>query len=1041
VGAYSKLQNGGISVNRGWVLSVVILLSSLSYGQTRMEVSHPMREVAAQLQVRSAQATPITTLRVLAIMVEFQTDHTDQTTGDGSFQITGSAEQIDPPPHDSTYFKNKIRFVENYFRKVSNGNLTVAGLVLPQKIVLSKPMAEYSPPKTGTDNRKLAGLAIESWQRADSLHPEIDFSAYDVFVVFHAGAGRDIDLVSISGIDPTPYDIPSLYLDSTAFASALGLSSFSGIAVNGAVIKNTIILPETESRDISGTPLQLSMNGLFAASLGSFLGLPDLFDTKTGRSGIGQFGLMDGADIFAYSGLFPPEPSAWEKIYLGWVVPRIVQSPGGTLTLPAVGLTNTGQDVICKIPISQSEYFLLENRNRDPEGNGQTVTIAKNGIDISRHFEKDTIGFFYNAVNRDSLGSVIDFISGSLVDAENFDWALIGEMDGSGKYDGGGILIWHIDENIIQAGLRSNTVNADINHRGVALMEADGSKDIGQIYEDLTPGSGTENGSPLDCWFAGNPGTFYNNIGSLYKNIFDQNSFPNSNSNSGAASLITIKDFSARSATMTATVEIGSALLKRDGAVSRMFTHADSYPTSTKNHHLYFPAHDSVFAFQSNGRSLTNDASGLISNRKSDYGVAVYEQSTSEIAASVHDSALTIIRLDELQGPKLFDTTRVIGRRFSTSPCFLDSLSLLAGTESGVLYTFNLTGDTLSTQSFGTASISSLALLPVSSGGNEYFVAVGNRIYSKTSSNDLPSSSNSWILAATVSPKGNYVATAERNGHRLAAYNQSLSQKLFDANVFGAVLQEIAAADIDGDGEKDILVQSSTHLSAFNRTGILLDGFPIQVSGTNEFTGTPLVIDFNGDGKLEIIVCTLDGELWVYNRNGKLLPGFPIQGTSPGIVYPMAYTDSVQTEGIAFFSEQGSLDAFLTSTIMGANSFVWSQHLGDERHSNTEWTQTVSIPISPEFFPKSLVYNWPNPVYGRSTQIRYYTAEDANVTVTIIDLTGVKITELKGRGTAGMDSEISWNVSNIQSGIYLARIEAQGATHSETTVIKIAVVK
>jgi len=202
-----------------------------------------------------------------------------------------------------------------------------------------------------------------------------------------------------------------------------------------------------------------------------------------------------------------------------------------------------------------------------------------------------------------------------------------------------------------------------------------------------------------------------------------------------------------------------------------------------------------------------------------------------------------------------------------------------------------------------------------------------------------------------------------------------------------------------------------------------------------------LVIDFNGDGKLEIIVCTLDGELWVYNRNGKLLPGFPIQGTSPGIVYPMAYTDSVQTEGIAFFSEQGSLDAFLTSTIMGANSFVWSQHLGDERHSNTEWTQTVSIPISPEFFPKSLVYNWPNPVYGRSTQIRYYTAEDANVTVTIIDLTGVKITELKGRGTAGMDSEISWNVSNIQSGIYLARIEAQGATHSETTVIKIAVVK
>jgi len=35
-------------------------------------------------------------------------------------------------------------------------------------------------------------------------------------------------------------------------------------------------------------------------------------------------------------------------------------------------------------------------------------------------------------------------------------------------------------------------VNADIDHRGVELMEADGSKDIGQTYESLTPGSGTE---------------------------------------------------------------------------------------------------------------------------------------------------------------------------------------------------------------------------------------------------------------------------------------------------------------------------------------------------------------------------------------------------------------------------------------------------------------------------------------------------------------------------------------------------------------------
>jgi hypothetical protein len=974
-------------------------------------------------------------------MVEFQTDNIDQTTGNGMFQLAGSAAQIDPPPHDSAYFANKIRFVENYFRKVSHGKVTITGDVFGQRVTLSKAMAEYYTPITGSDNRKLAELAVESWSQANTDYPGINFSQYDVFVIFHAGAGRDIDLVSSLGINPTPYDIPSLYLDSTAFATALGQSSFPGI-VNGSV-KNTIILPETESRDISGEILQLSINGLFAASIGSYLGLPDLFDTKTGRSGIGQFGLMDGAGIFAFSGLFPPEPSAWEKIYLGWVVPKSIQSSGVTVSLPSVGLTNAGQDIIYKIPISQPEYFLLENRNRDPEGNGQTLTIVKNGADSSQYFRTDdTAGFTYYNVKK---------ISGSVVDVENFDWAVIGDMtDGTGNYDGGGILIWHIDENIIQAGLKSNTVNADIDHRGVELMEADGSKDIGQNYVLGDNGYGFENGSPLDCWFFGNPGTIYKNIGTLYKNIFDRNSIPNSNSHSGAASLITIKDFSARSPNMTATVEIGSPVLRRNPAFSRTFIHALTYPTATKNHHLYLPLNDSIFAFQSNGRSLTNDASGLLSDKKSSFGVAVYQQAGNEIVTSVQDSALTIYQLTSPHAQGAFDSvhifTRTIPERFTTSPCF-SSLSILStilvGTDSGRVYEFNINGDVVSRRFIRSEPITSLALLPTPSLSKpeEYFCTSGNHIYSERDSAELPVSASKWLLAAAVSPKGNYVAAAEKNGNKIVSFDRTLSQKLFEVNVPGSALQELAIADIDGDGEKDVIVQSATQISVLSRAGVVLDGFPIQVRGTNEFTGTPLVVDFDGDGKLEIITFTHDGEMWVYNRDGKLLTGFPIQATSPGKSFPVAYSDSSNTGGVAVLSENGSLDAFLTSTTFTAHSLVWWQHLGDERHSNAEWTQTASHPLSPEFLPKARIYNWPNPVYGRSTQIRYYTSEEANITVTILDLSGVKITELKGRGSAGMDSEISWDVSNIQSGVYLARVEARGASKSEVAIIKIAVVK
>jgi hypothetical protein len=298
------------------------------------------------------------------------------------------------------------------------------------------------------------------------------------------------------------------------------------------------------------------------------------------------------------------------------------------------------------------------------------------------------------------------------------------------------------------------------------------------------------------------------------------------------------------------------------------------------------------------------------------------------------------------------------------------------------------------------------------------------------------------MLAAAVSAKGNYVVAAEKNGNKLIAYNQSLSQKIFEINIVGSGILELAVADIDGDGEKDVIVQSTNSLSVMSRNGSMLDGFPVQARAGLEFTGTPLVIDFHGDAKQEIALITNDGEMWVYDRNGKLLSGFPVQVAAAGKAFPMAYTSLSNKLSIAVFSGNGSFDAFLTSSPITSTSFTWWQHLGDERHSNGDASiAPLGIPLSTEFFPKSRVYNWPNPVYGPSTQIRYFTSEDANVTITILDLSGKKITELSGHGLAGMDNEIPWNVSNIQSGVYLARVEARGASRSDVVIIKIAVVK
>jgi hypothetical protein len=1024
------MKNTGVYVIRIWAMVVFFLFIFSAIGQTQSKASHFLRKAKTPLHAQAIQSNPVDTIHILAVMVEFQTDHDERTTGDGTFQIEGTQEQIDPPPHDSAYFKNKIRFVENYFRKASHGKLTIDGDVLDKRIILSKPMTDYAPPTTGIDNSKLAALAEEAWTKVNIEYPGISFSRYNLFVLFHAGVGRDIDMVSILAYNPTPHDIPSLYLDSTAFAAARGEPSFNGL-VNG-FIKNTIILPETESRVIQNDTLQLSINGLFAASVGSYLGLPDLFDTKTGRSGIGQYGLMDGAGIFAYHGIFPPEPSAWEKIRLGWVVPQLVQN-STTVTLPAVGLTSTEQDVVYKIPISYSEYFLLENRNRDPEGNGQTLTIVKNGKDAYQYIPDDPTAFIYY----DTTG-----ISGTVVDAENFDWAIASWADTLKKtnYYGGGILIWHIDENIIQAGLKTNTVNADIEHRGVELKEADGSKDIGQNYEQFTYAYGTEYGSPLDCWFSGN-------YAKPYKNIFDLNSFPNSNSNSGAASLITIKNFSQRSQIMSAFVEFGSNVLQRDSVFHFSFVNASDFPTSAKDH-LYIPTDDGVYAFKNDGTDLISNSPSILRIEASAYGVAAYKLSEDiEIVAGVKDSILSItdisltgIRHSSLAGRLVLDN------RVSTSPsiAYMDSLRILVGGESGSFYIYSIDGRLISKRSVTNDAVASIAFLPISQNSCEYFFTAGDRIYSEQDSVDLPVSLNGWILAAAVSKeKGNFITALEKDGRRVISYNQSLSSKNFEVSIKSSAIHDAAAADIDGDGEKDVVVQSASQLSIFNRTGTLLDGFPISLKAGLEFTGTPLIVDFDGDNKPEIILLTDDGEIWVYKGNGKLLPGFPVQVTVPGKAFPVVYASPSPSNklGIAVLSEKGTLDGFLSNTSVSDKTFYWWQHLGDQGHLNADTSVTILKPLSSEFLTKSRVYNWPNPVYGSSTQIRYFTSENTEITVTILDLAGVKIAELKGRGIAGSDNEISWDVSKIQSGVYLARIEARGVTQNKVTVIKIAVVK
>ncbi|MDZ7623194.1 MAG: T9SS type A sorting domain-containing protein [Ignavibacteriaceae bacterium] len=219
----------------------------------------------------------------------------------------------------------------------------------------------------------------------------------------------------------------------------------------------------------------------------------------------------------------------------------------------------------------------------------------------------------------------------------------------------------------------------------------------------------------------------------------------------------------------------------------------------------------------------------------------------------------------------------------------------------------------------------------------------------------------------------------------------------------------------------------------------MADNFPFADPLGIGFTGTPLTADFEGDKNSEIISITKDGRIFAIDGGtGKVVPGFPISCGGSVSVTPVLYNANGKTN-LAVLNDQNVLSAWSISSVEG--KLYWSEEYGNPQNTSfidaAENTNRIN-----EFFPANRAYNYPNPVYEGTTNIRYYVAEDSKISIKIFDLAGDFVAELNDDAQGGMDNETVWNVGDIQSGVYLARIEANSTSgKTEQAVIKIAVVK
>jgi hypothetical protein len=966
------------------------------------------------------------TLYVYAVIVQFKQYNDPNTTGDGTFDLSNNyPDSVDAPPHDSTYFLNHLEFLKNYYYKVSKGKLIIKYRLLGNVRNLPNIMSDYSPRRTENMYR-LGNLFYDAWTSVDSV---VDFTGIDparsAFIIFHAGAGRDINLTS-QGIFEGQLDLPSIFLSNSTLKSIYGDTTRGYYTKEGVIIPSSCLLPEQEYRVI-GTSfgssfLELGINGITVASIGSNLGLPDLFDTRTGNTAIGRFGLMDGQSIFSFSGVFPPEPSAWEKQYLGWVNPIPVYSDGA-YTTRAASLDLSGNSSVYKVFISAKEYFLVENRNRDAKKNGQKIYFVNNGIpDSTIPFTQDQDGFQNGDIWK---------LKKNIVDVDEYDWSLPGLINDTAA-NSGGILIWHIDENVIDANFASNTINTDINHRGVDLEEAKGSQDIGVVIN--TPfGQFIGDGTPYDYWFNG----YHYVPANIYRNEFTPTSFPNSRSYSDINSRVCLTNFSTIDSSMTFNYQQCGTItsINKYPRFVGIDTSGNAQPIGIDfnlngTDEVFINVKDSLYGFRDNGNPIRVDMpNGFLKDSVSSYEIGylpflfnnpsrflsgVYQNKFNLLTFNI-DSLTTAPTVIQVAANNILSVPTLYTNVFD--PILINTY-IYSGTVDGKIAS-------LSTDSLRITydSVSNKKIVELARGNNSMYSFLDDNY--KYFALGKMNSQSSGVDTVIITKDNNILLNGKVIQNHLGITQINSSPVL---------------ADINNDGNQEIIFTADDKVFAINRSGVVIDNFPFSITGLSSIQSGCAVADLNGDGIYDVIFGTGDGRVYAYGADGKVLDGFPLL-TGKVIRSTPAIINVSGNFGLVVYSTDGYLYGWKTPWSYNESKILWRNYLADKYHKNSNFTVSA-VSVTGPCLPADKVYNWPNPVYGKTTNIRYFlNAAATGVKVRIMDLAGELVTTLNGPAVSGLDNEVVWDVSNVQSGIYIGVIELQGSSCSETPSIKIAVVK
>ena len=961
--------------------------------------------------------------RILAVRVSFPPEDPDNetTSGNGTFNLSTveSPDRIypfDAPPHDRAYFEAHLQALSNYYRDISRGQLTIEYDVYPQdptaSYVLDTPLIEYGNGRTRREiNERVTRLFRDGIRASDGEDgANIDFSKYRAFAVFHAGLGGEAG--------QKLNDIPSAFI----FQRDLIELADGAISVNNGAFHVTsgMLLPEAISTNGQG-----GLNGTIARFFASQLGLPGLSDFENDLPAIGDWSLMDtgannqidaarlglhplGNDPASTTliGFLPSRMIAWCRMQLGWLEPLVITHND------TVEIASSASDLpqAIRVPISATEYFLIENR--------------------------------YSRLNIENRIPQIEFSTPHNV------WLSTDDYDAF--IPGSGILIYHIDDTVIRASDAEKHINSHPDYkiapaqyrRGIALEEADGLQDIGNVSASRIIQGGiislsSIEGAPEDAFYVGNNA------------VFGPNTSPNTRSNLGYESGITIEVLSPPGEVMAVAIRFANRIdnwpitnlnptrgaprvIDLDGDRNKEILHSSgAWKIAGTQHSI-----DATFATTPAIGDLKEP--GFIYHR----GEAIRTHWRS--SGAIHETI-------DINPPPFFSSTPVIAK-FPTTPVDI------WGWSDGKVEWGNFLSETAGSIVLSDA-IQSLVVGNIDGDSDNELIATT----SSAQIHLIHGTNQSTPLATFASPIIGSPAIGDLDldsDDDIAVVSTDGILSILDANglafasdpVPGGAHSSPVVADLDRDGFVEVLFGGNGKLWLYRFNAILqtegAHAFPIK-DDAGPIEAPPILADINNDASPDIFVGTRGGLLYGLSAEGHFLPGFPL--LVPGPILSSPLIDDLDNDGtleLIIYTADGSAQLFHLETIdpsYTGNKIIWGQLGGGPGNAGKLLQQPgeIATPTETSLLPAARAYLYPNPIRnGDRARIRFFLLEPAEVSMTIYNPLGERVADLTHNNPMpNTDNEIAWDVSDYASGLYICRLQASNSTRTEVRFIKAAIIK